>query len=35
MGEGSWTADEALERLYAAHWRRLVRLSVKIGRAHV
>ncbi|HYF72763.1 MAG TPA: SigE family RNA polymerase sigma factor [Nocardioides sp.] len=23
-----WTADEALEQLYAAHWRRLVRLSV-------
>ncbi|MFC7493489.1 MULTISPECIES: SigE family RNA polymerase sigma factor [unclassified Nocardioides] len=24
----AWTADEALELLYAAHWRRLVRLSV-------
>src|SRR5688572_32628308 len=24
----AWTADEALEQLYAAHWRRLVRLSV-------
>jgi RNA polymerase sigma-70 factor (sigma-E family) len=23
-----WSADEALERLYAAHWRRLVRLAV-------
>jgi RNA polymerase sigma-70 factor (sigma-E family) len=23
-----WTADEALEQLYAAHWRQLVRLSV-------
>ena len=23
-----WSADEALEQLYAAHWRRLVRLSV-------
>jgi RNA polymerase sigma-70 factor (sigma-E family) len=26
--EPVWTADEALEALYAAHWRRLVRLSV-------
>ncbi|MBJ7358297.1 MAG: SigE family RNA polymerase sigma factor [Nocardioides sp.] len=26
-GEG-WDADAALEQLYAAHWRRLVRLSV-------
>jgi RNA polymerase sigma-70 factor (sigma-E family) len=25
---GGWSADEALELLYAAHWRRLVRLSV-------
>lgn len=24
----TWTADEALEQLYAAHWRQLVRLSV-------
>ncbi len=32
MGEGSWTADEALEALYAAHWRRLVRLSVLLVR---
>ncbi len=23
-----WDADTALEQLYAAHWRRLVRLSV-------
>lgn len=28
----AWTADEALERLYAAHWRRLVRLSVLLVR---
>lgn len=27
-----WTADEALEQLYAAHWRRLVRLSVLLVR---
>jgi RNA polymerase sigma-70 factor (sigma-E family) len=26
-GEG-WSADDALEQLYAAHWRRLVRLGV-------
>jgi RNA polymerase sigma-70 factor (sigma-E family) len=32
MAEGSWTADEALERLYAAHWQRLVRLSVLLVR---
>lgn len=32
MAEGSWTADEALERLYAAHWRSLVRLSVLLVR---
>ncbi len=32
MAEGSWTADEALERLYAAHWRQLVRLSVLLVR---
>ena len=24
----SWSADEALELLHAAHWRRLVRLAV-------
>jgi RNA polymerase sigma-70 factor (sigma-E family) len=28
----TWTADEALEQLYAAHWRRLVRLSVLLVR---
>lgn len=28
----SWTADEALEQLYAAHWRSLVRLSVLLVR---
>jgi RNA polymerase sigma-70 factor (sigma-E family) len=28
----AWTADEALERLYAAHWRQLVRLSVLLVR---
>lgn len=27
-----WTADEALEQLYAAHWRRLVRLAVLLVR---
>jgi RNA polymerase sigma-70 factor (sigma-E family) len=27
-----WTADEALEQLYAAHWRALVRLSVLLVR---
>jgi RNA polymerase sigma-70 factor (sigma-E family) len=32
MAEESWTADEALERLYAAHWRQLVRLSVLLVR---
>jgi RNA polymerase sigma-70 factor (sigma-E family) len=32
MVDGSWTADEALERLYAAHWRQLVRLSVLLVR---
>lgn len=31
-GRGSWGADEALEQLYAAHWRRLVRLSVLLVR---
>jgi RNA polymerase sigma-70 factor (sigma-E family) len=29
---GSWSADEALEQLYAAHWRSLVRLSVLLVR---
>ena len=28
----AWTADEALEQLYAAHWRSLVRLSVLLVR---
>lgn len=28
MERTSWSADEALEQLYAAHWRQLVRLSV-------
>jgi RNA polymerase sigma-70 factor (sigma-E family) len=28
----AWTADEALEQLYAVHWRRLVRLSVLLVR---
>ncbi len=32
MANGSWTADEALEQLYAAHWRQLVRLSVLLVR---
>jgi RNA polymerase sigma-70 factor (sigma-E family) len=27
MAPGGWSADEALELLYAAHWRRLVRLA--------
>jgi len=27
-GDRTWDADEALERLYAAHWRSLVRLAV-------
>jgi RNA polymerase sigma-70 factor (sigma-E family) len=27
-----WSADEALELLYAAHWRRLVRLAVLLVR---
>ena len=27
-----WSADEALEQLYAAHWRRLVRLAVLLLR---
>ena len=30
--DSPWTADEALERLYAAHWARLVRLSVLLVR---
>jgi RNA polymerase sigma-70 factor (sigma-E family) len=29
---GTWDADTALEQLYAAHWRRLVRLSVLLVR---
>ena len=29
---GAWSADDALEQLYAAHWRRLVRLSVLLVR---
>ena len=28
----TWDADDALEQLYAAHWRRLVRLSVLLVR---
>ena len=32
MADGPWTADEALEQLYAAHWRQLVRLSVLLVR---
>ena len=28
----AWTADQALEQLYAAHWRRLVRMSVLLVR---
>ncbi len=28
----AWDADEALERLYAAHWRALVRLAVLLVR---
>lgn len=28
----SWSADEALDELYAAHWRQLVRLSVLLVR---
>ncbi len=31
-GRPPWSADEALEQLYAAHWRRLVRLSVLLVR---
>ena len=31
-GREVWSADDALERLYAAHWRRLVRLSVLLVR---
>jgi RNA polymerase sigma-70 factor (sigma-E family) len=27
-----WSADEALEQLYAAHWRQLVRLAVMLVR---
>ena len=29
---GTWSAGEALEQLYAAHWRSLVRLSVLLVR---
>ena len=29
---GSWDADTAVERLYAAHWRSLVRLAVLLVR---
>jgi RNA polymerase sigma-70 factor (sigma-E family) len=29
---GSWSADEAVEQLYATHYRRLVRLSVLLVR---
>ena len=32
VSPGSWDADEALEQLYAAHWRSLVRLSVLLLR---
>ena len=32
MDRPVWTADEALEQLYAAHWRQLVRLSVLLVR---
>ena len=28
----SWSADDAVEQLYAAHWRQLVRLSVLLVR---
>ena len=31
-GPGGWSADAALEQLYAAHWRQLVRLSVLLVR---
>ena len=30
--KAGWSADEALELLYAAHWRQLVRLSVLLVR---
>ena len=30
--DGSWDADTAVERLYAAHWRSLVRLAVLLVR---
>jgi RNA polymerase sigma-70 factor (sigma-E family) len=32
MTRSRWTADEAIEQLYAAHWARLVRLSVLLVR---
>ena len=31
----SWDADAALEQLYAAHWRELVRLAVKMNLVDV
>lgn len=31
-GPAAWDADEALEQLYAAHWRSLVRLAVLLVR---
>ncbi len=31
-GPATWDADDAVEHLYAAHWRRLVRLSVLLVR---
>ncbi|MEO5663999.1 MAG: SigE family RNA polymerase sigma factor [Nocardioides sp.] len=32
MSADRWSADEALEELYAAHWRQLVRLGVLLVR---
>lgn len=32
MSARRWSADEALEELYAAHWRQLVRLAVLLVR---
>ena len=32
MTHEGWTADEAIEQLYAAHWAQLVRLSVLLVR---
>jgi len=34
MPSETWDADAALEQLYAAHWRSLVRLSVLLLRDH-